>query len=256
MVIGQNIRPRMKRHVGSAIERISHASRVTAGEQLERAEEQLVVDEEDRLAARHVLRERPPLHRHGVADHREEHEHVEADGRTEEGGDAGQHEHEQGDRERVGRPHEGDDAHDERQREDGEVDVAGPRAVVGDLDLDARGPRPAGGPQRRRPCRHGSDEPLPEEQRRDEHGEHGQRPRPRRPAPVGRPHGDEERHQQEGEQDLHAMRCQVPTSRRSRRGMLLSKRFRITPSVSPPWSSSSAASTWPSDVEPWRTTST
>ena len=29
MVIGQNIRPRMKRHVGSAIERISHVSRVT-----------------------------------------------------------------------------------------------------------------------------------------------------------------------------------------------------------------------------------
>ena len=75
-----------------------------AGEQLERAEEQLVVDEEDRLVARHVLRERPPRHRHGVADHREEHEDVDADGRAEEGGDARQHQDEQGDRERLGRP--------------------------------------------------------------------------------------------------------------------------------------------------------
>jgi hypothetical protein len=97
-----------------------------AGEQLERAEEELVVDEEDRLMARHVLRERPPRHGHRVADHREEHEHVDADGRSEEGRHARQHEDEQGDGERLGGPHERDGAHHEREGEDGEVDVAGP----------------------------------------------------------------------------------------------------------------------------------
>ena len=42
----------------------------------------------------------------------------------------------------------------------------------------------------------------------------------------------------------------VPTRRRSRRGMRLSKRLRITPSASPPCISSSAASTWASTSPP------
>ena len=65
--------------------------------------------------------------------------------------------------------------------------------------------------------------------------------------PVGvRPDREEERDEQEerAAASRRRPRDQVPTRRRSRLGMWLSKRLRMTPSASPPCSSSSAASTW------------